>query len=82
MTMELDSAPDDAMLEGACVNYAKAVEADAEILARGVTVEEPIMDSEGKQVGVKIRRNPADVVSNRAWSLVKSFCSGSGSVIR
>jgi P27 family predicted phage terminase small subunit len=76
--MELDAAPDDAMLEGACVNYAKAVQADAEVLAHGVTVEEPIMDAEGKQVGVKRRRNPADVVSNRAWSLVKSFCSEFG----
>jgi P27 family predicted phage terminase small subunit len=76
--MELNSRPDAMMLEGACVNYAKAVQADALVLAGGVTVEEPILDSEGQQVGVKIKRNPADVVSNRAWALLKSFCSEFG----
>ena len=76
--MELDSRPDAILLEGACVNYAKAVQADLLVLAGGVTLEEPIMDSEGHQAGVRIKRNPADVVSNRAWSLLKSFCSEFG----
>lgn len=76
--MDIDSRPDAMMLEGACVNYAKAVQADAQIRAGGVTVEEPILDKEGEQIGVRIKRNPADTVSNRAWSLLKAFCSEFG----
>jgi P27 family predicted phage terminase small subunit len=79
IAMQLDSRPDAMMLEGACVNYAKAVQADLLVLAGGVTLEEPIIDPEtGEQKGVKIKRNPADVVSNRAWGLVKAFCSEFG----
>ncbi len=77
--MQLDSRPDAMMLEGACVNYAKAVQADLEVLVGGITVEEPIINKEtGDQVGVRVKRNPADVVSNRAWGLVKTFCSEFG----
>lgn len=77
--MSLDCRPDAMMLEGACVNYAKAVQADLLVLAGGVTVEEPIIDREsGEQIGVKVKRNPADVVSNRAWMLLKGFCSEFG----
>src|SRR5690349_11165959 len=71
--MKLDHRPDAMMLEGACVNYARAVQSDL-ILTSGCQVEEPIMDSEGEQVGVKIKNHPAVAVSNAAWRQVRMFC--------
>lgn len=75
--MGIDSRPDAMMLEGACVNYARAVQADL-ILARGCQVEEPILDSEGDQIGVKVKNHPAVAVSNACWRQVRAFCSEFG----
>lgn len=75
--MQLDCRPDAMMLEGACVAYGRAVEADL-MLASGFTVEEPIMDKEGEVVGVKIKNHPAVAVSNAAWKQLKAFCSEFG----
>jgi P27 family predicted phage terminase small subunit len=77
-SMKLDCRPDAMMLEGACVNYAKAVQADLLVAAQGPVVEEPVMNSEGEQVGSRFKRNPADVVSNAAWRNVRAFCSEFG----
>lgn len=56
--MKLDHRPDAMMLEGACVNYARAVQNDL-ILRHGCQVEEPIVNSEGEQTGVKVKNHPA-----------------------
>lgn len=76
--MNLDCRPDAMMLEGACVNYARAVQADIEVQLRGILYEEAITDSDGDVVGTKLRKNPAVEVSNRSWMLVKAFCSEFG----
>lgn len=76
--MNLDARPDAMMLEGACVNYARAVEADMLLSASGIIVEEPIVDGEGEVVGTRYKKNPAVEISNRSWMLVKSFCSEFG----
>ena len=76
--MGLDSRPDAMMLEGACVHYARAVQADMVIARSGSTIEEPIVNSEGEEIGTKIRKHPAVEVSNRAWMLAKAFCSEFG----
>lgn len=76
--MNLDCRPDAMMLEGACVNYSRAVQADIQVEAGGVTVEEPVIDADGKQIGTKIRKNPAVEVSNAAWRNLRAFCSEFG----
>jgi len=75
--MKLDCRPDAMMLEGACVAYRRAVEADL-MLAQGFTVEEPIMDKEGEIVGYKVKNHPAVAVSNASWKQLKAFCSEFG----
>ena len=65
------------MLEGACVAYMRAVEADL-ILRQGFTIEEPIMDKEGEVIGMKIKNHPAVAVSNSAWKQLRAFCSEFG----
>ena len=39
--MQLDHAPDAIALEGACVNYARAVEADLILTREGIVIDEP-----------------------------------------
>jgi len=76
--MKLDARPDAMMLEGACVNYARAVMADGTI-QRGCQVEEPIINhSTGEVIGTKIKNHPAVAVSNAAWRQVRAFCSDFG----
>lgn len=77
--MNLDSKPDAMMLEGACTNYARAVDADLIIARDGLTVEESIIDKEGgERIILKIRTHPAVAISNAAWRLVRAFCSEFG----
>ncbi len=76
--MSLDSRPDAMMLEGACVNYARAVDADLIIAAGGIVLEEPILDKQETVVGTKYKANPAIAISNAAWKLAKGFCSEFG----
>lgn len=76
--MALDYAPDRMMLEGACVNYARALQAEDEIQSRGINVVEPVMDSEGEMVGERVKQNPAVAIANQAWRLVHRFCSEFG----
>lgn len=77
--MDLDRRPDAMMLEGACVNYARAVEAD-EIIARdGLTVEESIIDEDsGERIVLKVKKHPAVEISNVAWRAARAFCSEFG----
>lgn len=78
-SMEMDKRPDALMLEGCCVNYARAVKADAAVNRDGITVEESIIDDDtGDRVVTKIKKNPAVDVSNRAWAMVHRFCSDFG----
>jgi len=76
--MKLDARPDAMMLEGACVNYARAVQADA-MIQHGCQVEEPIINhTTGEVIGTKIKNHPAVAVSNSAWRQVRAFCSEFG----
>lgn len=76
--MGQDFRPDAMMLEGACVNYARAVQADL-ILSHGCQVEEPILDrNSGKIIGQKVKNHPVVAVSNACWRNVRAFCSEFG----
>lgn len=77
--MKLDRRPDAMMLEGACVNYARAVQADLILLREGLMVEESTIDQEsGEKVVLRTKYHPAVTVSNAAWRQVRAFCSEFG----
>lgn len=79
MAMEQDHRPDAMMLEGACVNYARAVKADGIIERVGVTVEISEIDKDsGERFILKISTHPAVGVSNAAWRQTRAFCSEFG----
>jgi P27 family predicted phage terminase small subunit len=76
--MDLDRRPDAMMLEGACVNYARAVQADRILDSDGLIVEDMAITKEGNAVVTRRRKHPAESVSARAWLLVRAFCSEFG----
>jgi P27 family predicted phage terminase small subunit len=76
--MNLDRRPDAMMLEGACVNYARAVDADCLLSDAGFLYDEPITNKQGEIVGYKTKAHPAVGISNAAWRQVRAFCSEFG----
>lgn len=76
--MKLDKRPDGPMLEGACIAYARAVDADLIIKTEGLLVYEKFIDDSGEVIVLKTKKHPAVDISNRAWLLVKGFCSEFG----
>lgn len=77
--MNQDHQPDALMLEGVCVNYARAVKADAAVERDGITFEESTIDAEsGERIVLSIKANPAAAISDKAWKLVRAFCSEFG----
>jgi len=76
--MEQDHRPDAIMLEGACVNYARAVEADSILQREGLTITEQYVDKEDRVIPLKIRNRPEIAISNAAWRQVRAFCTEFG----
>ena len=77
--MQIDCRPDAMMLEGACRNYARAVEADLLVEREGAILDEAVY-YRGKPVkdAMRKRKHPGIAISNAAWTLVKAFCSEFG----
>jgi P27 family predicted phage terminase small subunit len=76
--MKIDKRPDGPMLEGACQQYARAVQADLIVDREGLVVTENFIDDEGKAFPLRIKKHPAVEISNRSWLIVKAFCSEFG----
>lgn len=77
--MDLDRRPDAMMLEGACVNFDRAVEADLLIQMEGlVIVQEIVTSKKGEVICIKKKKHPAVDISSKAWGLVRAFCSEFG----
>jgi P27 family predicted phage terminase small subunit len=81
--MGLDRRPDAMSLEGACVNYSRAVQADLAIATEGLTVEcwdvEPATATDpGRRSLLEVKTNPAVAISNAAWRQLRLFCSEFG----
>jgi P27 family predicted phage terminase small subunit len=77
--MDQDRKPDAVMLEGACVNYARAVAADKILERDGITFEQSTIDQEtGERIILNIRPRPEISISNAAWLRVRAFCSEFG----
>lgn len=66
------------MLEGACVHYARGVQADEMLAKQGIVYAQPIIDANGQRVGSKLKSHPAVAISNAAWVRVRAFCSEFG----
>jgi P27 family predicted phage terminase small subunit len=77
--MNLDASCDAMMLEGACVSYARAVEADLVISNERAVIYEPVFVRGKVHPTIKReRKHPAVAIANAAWSLVRGFCSEFG----
>lgn len=76
--MDLDHRPDAQMLEGACMAYAQAVEADLTIARQGSVCSQETLDPQTKEKMVKLKAHPAVAISRAAWVQVKALCSEFG----
>lgn len=53
------------MIEGACVAYARAVDADLQVACDGITIREPVYFHGMRKAGLfRIKKHPAVTVSN------------------
>lgn len=79
--MEMDRKPDALMLEGVCVNYARAVQADEAIADKGLVLRTSKIVGEGESMEVIIldeKPRPEVSISDKCWKNVKAFCSEFG----
>lgn len=76
--MNLDRRPDAHMLEGACIAYDRAVEADMILADEGITVKESIIDKRGEVVVLKVKAHPAVAISRTAWQQMRAFSTEFG----
>jgi P27 family predicted phage terminase small subunit len=75
--MDLDARPDAQMLEGACVGYERAVQADLLLQKEGLVVEDCKIVKDVIIV-LKRRAHPAIMISRTSWRQVQAFCSEFG----
>lgn len=76
--MEIDCRPDAMMLEGACVGYAGAVQADLLVAKEGPVLTLHTKDPQTGRWIRKVKTNPAVTISKACWAQVRSFCSEFG----
>lgn len=84
--MDLDRRPDAQMLEGACVAYHRAVQADSVIRSKGLTVRSfgviKATDKAGNKIEKKVllreKAHPAIAISNTSWKQFRAFASEFG----
>ena len=77
--MGIDYSADAVVLEGACVNYARAIQMDHLIELDGELIEEDLRDRVTSQViWTRLRKHPAVAISNACWKQVHMFCSELG----
>jgi P27 family predicted phage terminase small subunit len=77
--MGMDFHADAVVLEGACVNYERALEADEILKREGLLVEDSVIDKvSGQVIGTRIKAHPSIGISSNCWRNVQSFCSDLG----
>lgn len=76
--MQQDHRPDAMMLEGACVNYERAVWAHRKEQEQGSTIELWEKADDGRMFCLEMKKHPAVSIREKAWALVRSFCSEFG----
>lgn len=78
VSMNLDRRPDAMMLEGACVGYQRAVQADLIVAKEGpVCMYHDVVKETGELVE-KLKAHPAVRISQMAWAQVRAFASEFG----
>jgi P27 family predicted phage terminase small subunit len=76
--MNLDRRPDAMVLEGACIGYARAVEADLMIAKEGPIVRHRTADPVTREPFERVKAHPAVSISRGAWAQVRAFCTEFG----
>jgi len=77
--MQLDAKCDAQVLEGACIAYARAVDADLQVSEQGIVIYEPILLNGKPLPNLKrMKKNPAVGISLSAWAQVRHFCTEFG----
>lgn len=77
--MKLDKRPDGPTLEGACWNFDRAINAEMILQREGLLIKELYVEPDSKQIIVlRVKKHPAVEIANRAWLIVKAFCSEFG----
>ena len=75
--MDLDCRPDALSLEGGCLAYQAAIEAEEVLATEGPTVERANC-AQGCCGGPAQRSHPANRIRNGAWARFQSFCDRFG----
>ncbi len=76
-TMGLDSRPDAPMLEGACVAFRRAVQAEEILETEGLTYSELLLDKKG-EISSRLKVRPEVAISKECWGQVARFCDSFG----
>jgi len=76
--MRLDHRPDAMMLEGACIGYQRAVEADLTLAKEGLICVQQTLDPQTQMPIEKLKAHPAVSISKSSWNQVRAFCSEFG----
>ncbi len=76
--MNLDRRPDAMMLEGACVAYQQATQADSILADEGPVCLHVTVDRETGHELRKLKAHPAVAISRSAWTQLRSFASEFG----
>jgi P27 family predicted phage terminase small subunit len=71
--MGIDRRPDAMMLEGACVAYQQAVQADTIVAKEGPVCRLNTVDPQTKYPIEKLKAHPAVSISRSAWAQVRAF---------
>jgi P27 family predicted phage terminase small subunit len=62
-------------LEGACVSYACAIEAELIVEREGIIIDEPFFyQGKGLSGTSRQKKHPAVTIAKTAWSLMRAFC--------
>lgn len=71
---------DFAALEGYCLSYARAIEAEIKLSAEGLTIESHSEKQTATVMSITttIKKNPAATVAHEAWARVRAFASEFG----
>lgn len=67
--MNYDRKPDATMLEGAAMNYARAIQSELQLAREGLTL---------RSKNGMVRANPVVAICNAAWTQVRHFCTEFG----
>ncbi len=65
-------------LEGLCINYARAREAEAVLASEGLTVSFIRRDKNGNEISNYVAQRPEVGIANRCWAQVRLFCQEFG----